>query len=211
MAERFAEKTQSTDTPVEKISFEDFVQQYEGQPVEWHAGKVVKKVSNNERHQLILGFLYGILSYMLAIKPKGRVYLAGLPMFIADTQPAREPDLMIILEDKFENVQTNRLMGAADIAVEVVSPGSDTVDRGAKFNEYENAGVQEYWLIDPIRKSVWIYALDDEKHYQRIGKDKTIISRVLPDFSLDIDILWQDELPAGPELVEIVEEMLNKG
>lgn len=209
MAEQFAEKPQSSDVLEENISFEHFVKRYEGQSVEWHAGKVVKKMSNNEKHQLILGFLYGILSYMLAIKPKGRVYLAGLPMFIADTQAAREPDLMIILEDKFENVQTNRLMGAADIAVEIVSPGSNSVDRGPKFDEYEKAGVQEYWLIDPQHQEVFVYALNDKGSYRNINPKNKVISYLLPDFSLDIEILWQDELPAGPALMELINKMLK--
>lgn len=209
MTDKLIDQRQIPAVLEENISFDDFVKRYEGQRVEWHAGKVVEKMTNNENHQIILGFLYNLLSYFLAIKPIGRVYLAGLPMFISDDKPAREPDLMVILQDKFDRVKPTRLEGAADIAVEIVSPGSDMIDRGVKFKEYETAGVREYWLIDPIRKAVDIYVLNNDKLYQRIRNNTHITSQVLPEFHLEIAVLWQDELPAGPALVEIVNGMLE--
>ena len=106
----------------EDISFEAYLTQFNGQNTEWHAGKVVQKMSNNERHQLILGFIFTLLTLYLSSKKSGRVFLAGFPMYISDDVPAREPDLMVVLNHKLEKVTETYLDGPADVVCEVVSP-----------------------------------------------------------------------------------------
>ena len=191
----------------DNISFETFLERYNAQPVEWHAGKVVKKVSNNPQHNFIVFFMAQLLSFFMADDKLGKVITDGVPMYISGDVPARQPDIMVLLTPNLNKITSTHVEGTADIVVEVVSPGSSTVDRGAKFTEYETAGVREYWLIDPIRKQVDIYALDDGGYYQRISKDEQLISHVLPNFALQNDILWQDDLPAGSDLLALVANM----
>ncbi|MEO1165302.1 MAG: Uma2 family endonuclease, partial [Chloroflexota bacterium] len=184
------------------ITFTDFLTQYEGQRAEWHAGEVVPKVTNNTRHNLIQGFLYQLLSMFLDLTDMGQVILAGVPMYIDDDSPAREPDLMILLNENSERLKARHLEGAVDIAIEIVSPGSDSIDRGTKFVEYESAGVREYWLIDPLRNEAIIYALNDEGRYQRIASTQ-LTSHILPQFSLDTALLWQEKLPNSIAILEL--------
>lgn len=193
----------------EQMSFADFLVKYDGQAAEWHAGKVVEKMSNNPQHNFIVFFLAQVLSFFLSEREQGKVITDGVSMHINDTVPARQPDIMVLLSSNLDKLTSKHLNGPADIVVEVVSPGSSTVDRGAKFTEYENADVREYWLIDPLRKQVDIYALVGDGYYQRINKEARIMSRLLPDFALDNDILWQDELPTGRDLLAIVDGMAS--
>lgn len=195
----------------EDVTFADFLATYEGQRVEWHAGKVIQNVSNNERHQLLLGFLYQLLSVYLDLTDNGRVYLAGLPMFIADDQPAREPDLLVLRPAHYERIREQYIDGAADVVVEIVSPGSAAVDRGDKFVEYEAAGVPEYWLIDPIRHALTVYALDDDGHYRALAADDTgkVASRVLPGFTLMPATLWQETLPTSVAIMALAQAMVD--
>lgn len=210
MTNQLYPEIQETVVLAEGISFEDYLVQYEGQSTEWHAGKVVQKVSNNTRHQMILLFLSTLLTLFLSSKKSGKVFLAGLPMYINDDVPAREPDLIVMLNSQLERVKSNRLEGPADIAVEIVSPGSGTEDRATKLFEYENAGVPEYWLIDPIRKEASIYILNVDGKYERQPEDdqNRLQSTVLDGFAFDATILWQDELPEGINIMPIVETML---
>lgn len=209
MTDKPYSETQEQIILAQNLSFEDYVVQYEGQSTEWHAGKVVQKVSNNTQHQLILGFLYTVMTLYLSSKQSGEVYLAGLPMYISDDVPAREPDLMVVLKHHSDNVKSNRLEGPADIAVEIVSPGSGTDDRATKLFEYEKAGVPEYWLIDPIRKEASIYIFDNDKYVRHPEDDKKRLqSTILGGFVLDATILWQDNLPQGFEVLPLVEAML---
>jgi len=212
MTDQFYPELQDPIVLAENISFDDYLVQFEGQSTEWHAGKVVQKVSNNTQHQIILGFLFTLLTFYLSSKKSGKVFLAGLPMYISDNVPAQEPDLIVMLNSQLERVKSNRLEGPADIALEVVSPGSGTDDRATKLFEYENAGVPEYWLIDPIRKEASIYILNDDGQYERHPENdlKQLQSTILDKFVLDPQILWQNELPEGIEILPFVTEMLEE-
>lgn len=191
----------------EGVSFEDFVQQYDGQPVEWHAEKVLEIVSNNETHQVLLGFLYTLLNLYLGITKVGKVYLDGYPMFISNDLPAHQPDLLIVLNENLERVQATYLEGAADIVVEIVSPSSEDIDRGEKFIEYEQAGVKEYWLIDPIRDEAFVYVLSADGYYKQRPNDGKLSSTLLDGFELSLDILWDVERPEGLELIQLAQDM----
>ena len=84
------------------------------------------------------------------------------------------------------------LDGPADLVVEIVSPDSLERDRGAKFYEYEKAGIPEYWLVDPLRQRVEFYQLDAEARYRLVEPDAQNVyhSAVLPDLRLRVEWLW---------------------
>lgn len=203
---------ESTSIKANYLTFGDFLHQYDSQHYEWHMGKVVEKVTNNTQHNAIMGFLFQLLNLFLDIKGVGKVILAGVPMYLGDDKPAREPDLMVILNDNLPNLKDKYFDGAVDIAVEIVSPGSVTADRGAKFIEFEQAGVREYWLIDPIREEAVFYTLNDEGYYKRlqVGNDGNLTSRVLAGFMLDPEILWRETLPEGMAVVRMAQALVDR-
>jgi len=168
-------QTQTNTPPTgEKISFWDYVKAYnsvEGMRTEWAAGTVERHMTNNVKHQDILGFLFLLFRFFLDKKQLGKVVLAGVPMYVGDDKPAREPDLMIVLEAHKERLKATYLDGIADVVVEIVSPDSDERDRGKKYVEYEQIGVPEYWLIDPIRSEADVYVLGEDRHYHRAARD----------------------------------------
>lgn len=203
----------------EDISFEEFLKKYDGQHAEWVLGKVEVQVSNNIVHQKILGFLYALLNTFLSFKPVGQIVLAGYSMKIGDDKPAREPDLMIVLNEHAHQLQITYLDGPADIAVEVVSPESAERDYGAKFVEYEAAKVREYWRFDPQRQLADIYVLTEmldegvkafRYHRTQIDESGRLVSSVLPGFSLDSTILWRDPLPDARAIFEMVEQWVSE-
>lgn len=210
MVERIAPPPTETQAP-EMVTFQEFLKQFEGQYAEWLMGKVEVYVSNNDKHQELLGFLVMLLGYYLGITKIGVFRLAGLPMYISDDQPARQPDLMIILTDHLDRLTPNYLNGSADICVEIVSPESAERDYGAKFVEYEAAGVREYWLIDPLRQRAEFHHLTGDGVYHRLPLDGMgrLVSNLLPGFVLDPAILWAESLPDGLQVIEMVTTMTN--
>ncbi len=69
-------------------------------------------------------------------------------------------------------------------------------DRGDKFIEYEAAGVREYWLIDPDREQAEFYQLTEAGRYHLMPiTEGRFNSKVLPYFWLQVDWLWQKDLP----------------
>ena len=212
MTDQLIDNMQTITALEEGISFQDFLQKYDGQSVEWHAGKVFTTVSNNITHQRIIKFLSSLIGLFVEIHEIGEMILAGFPMYISDKVPARQPDIMVVLNEHRDRIHHNFFEGPVDIAVEIVSPGSERVDRGEKFIEYEEAGVPEYWLFDPIRKEANIYALNDEGHYQRVPLDEKdrLVSTILNGFVLSPDVLWKENLPNGTEIMDMVKAMTTR-
>lgn len=208
MSENFLPKLQQDTVIAEGISFKAFLERYEDQAVEWHAGKMIAKVSNNATHQFILGFRHHLFSHFLALHNLGVALFDGYQMYVSDDTPALQPDLMVILNENKERIQPQYLEGAVDLVLEVLSPSTSSVDRGAKFDEYEAAGVQEYWLIDPMRSHVQAYALDAENRYQPIERrESRFYSSVLIGFYIDPAWLWRETLPNSIEALEFVQAM----
>lgn len=206
-----SEKIFAQDTIIEEnVSFEDFCLRYEGQNVEWHAGKVIQKMSNNEQHQAFLMFLSVLFSLYLGYRKMGKVYTDGYQMRLGDDVPARQPDLLIVFKEHYDRIKHQYLDGAADVVVEIISPATGHVDRGDKYYEYQNGAIPEYWIIDPESKRVDVYHLDDEGHYQPIHGNGKIISKELPNFVLDVALFWQNDLPEGQQVVDLVQGMLKE-
>jgi Uma2 family endonuclease len=109
----------------------------------------------------------------------------------------REPDVLVVLKEHLERLEPTFLAGPADLVVEVVSDESVGRDRGEKFEEYREAGIPEYWLLDPRVEQADFYWLDDRGRYLPTPVETGGIyrSRVLSDFWMRVDWLWQQPLP----------------
>ncbi|MBZ0301356.1 MAG: Uma2 family endonuclease [Anaerolineae bacterium] len=194
----------------EGVSFEDFLKRYAEQHAEWLMGKVILGGSNNRPHQRIQMFLGTLVNLFLNLTGLGEVLSAGTPMLIHADRPAREPDLMVVLVEHRDRIRENWLEGPADIAVEIVSPESTIRDRGDKFKEYQESGVAEYWLIDPVHRDADFWALNAEGSYEPRPRDAQgrLTSAVLPGFALDPALLWDDANLYRVNLSELVQQML---
>ncbi|HEY5586319.1 MAG TPA: Uma2 family endonuclease [Ruminiclostridium sp.] len=101
-----------------------------------------------------------------------------------------EPDITIICDSsKLDEKGCN---GAPDLIVEVMSPSSVKKDRFTKFNEYEMAGVKEYWIVEP-EGIVSVFILQSDDRYGRpemyTDEDKITVS-IFPDLIVDLSIVF---------------------
>ena len=110
---------------------------------------------------------------------------------------ARKPDVFVVLKDNPGQILEREFLGAADIAIEVISDKSVYRDRTTKFDEYEAAGIREYWLIDPrpSRKRADFYRLDETGRYQTVplGVSQIFRSAVVTGFWLNTEWLWLED------------------
>ena len=75
-----------------------------------------------------------------------------------------EPDISIVCDkSKLDNKGCN---GAPEMIIEIISPLSVKMDRVIKFNKYEKAGVQEYWIVEPDQKLVSVFVLQGNQIWQ---------------------------------------------
>lgn len=195
--------------PPRPLTFDEFLIQFAGKHAEWHSdGTVEIVVSTQITHNRITRFLSTLLGLYLGFRPIGELLTAPYPQRVP-SYPAREPDLMVVRDDRRKAVTANALDGPADIAIEVVSPESAERDYSVKYREYEAAGVQEYWLIDADRRVFDIHERGADGRYQRRLPDSSqfMTSALLPGFALDPRLLWQEPLPQGGELLALISDM----
>jgi Uma2 family endonuclease len=69
-----------------------------------------------------------------------------------------QPDVFIVSDLK--KIDARGVRGAPDWVAEVLSPSTASHDQTRKLSAYERAGVREYWLIDPIDRTLTIYQLE---------------------------------------------------
>lgn len=193
-----AENGAPTAAPHAKMTYEEFLAQAdEDVPAEWVDGEIILMSPASQRHQVLGDFLTALLRFFVEAKRLGLVLSAPFQMKLETRPSGREPDLLFISSDRLDRLKEMYLDGPADLAVEIISTDSRARDRGEKFYEYEQGGVREYWLIDPLRKQAEFYLLGDDKLYQLapIGKDGKFHSAVLKGLYLRVDWLWQEPLP----------------
>ena len=181
-----------------KMTYEEFLAWAgDGSHVEWVDGEVIPMSPVSQAHQLIANFVVSLFQHFVENKQSGRVLSAPFQMKLETRPSGREPDVMFVSSERLNLFKNAYLDGPADLAVEVISPESQARDRGDKFYEYEQGGVREYWLIDPMRKQAEFYLRDDEGIYRlaSIGDDGIFHSRVLDGLYLKVEWLWSEPLP----------------
>jgi Uma2 family endonuclease len=108
----------------------------------------------------------------------------------------RRPDVLFFSKSRTHLVGEKAMEGPPDLAVEVISPSSIEVDREDKFNQYREAGVQSYWIIDPELRTVDAWELIDG-NYVRIAHaqgDATVKLPPFPDLEILLARLWRRKL-----------------
>lgn len=194
------------------VSEHDYMEHYSEDHHEWVGGVVLKMSPVSFQHDEITGYLRELFRAYFAIKAGGVVKSDPFVMRLTlkDKVTRRQPDLQVILQDSFDSLKDTYTDGAADICIEVVSSTSSATDYGNKFTEYEQAGVKEYWIIDPLRKSATFYCLSDENLYQQQAiADESYQTPLLSGLKIHVPTLWQTPLPDIIQTVKSVQEMLT--
>ena len=100
----------------------------------------------------------------------------------------REPDILMLLDAADPRYQDAYWLGA-DLVVEVVSPDRPERDTEEKVLDYAEAGIPEYWIVNPLDATITVLVLDGPA-YSRHGlfrRGERATSRLLPGFSVSVD------------------------
>ena len=116
-------------------------------------GALVVTPSPTSDHQIVSAGLFGQL--LAACPPGYRLLFAPLDIVLSH-RDVLQPDLLVARRDRIER---RGVRGRPELAVEVLSPGSQVVDRSLKFERYERAGTPAYWLADPEALTLTAYEL----------------------------------------------------
>ncbi len=158
----------------------------ENQRWEFVHGEVIMNSPASLRHQDIVGFLYSLLRLHCEARAQGRV-LAGPAALLVLPQVVREPDVFVLPPGPVEEGPGGLILTRPLFVVEVASPSTRRMDLEDKAQEYAQAGVPEYWVLDPEEPALYQHVLGDEGAYHRHRHTQGWVwSRVLPGFGLQV-------------------------
>lgn len=200
--------TKTTPSP-QRMTYEEWQQHdHEGGLSEWINGEVTIMPPPSILHQRLVVFLTTLLTLFVQIHRLGVVLTAPVAMRATPDGNAREPDLLFVATEHTDRLTHRELSGPADLVIEVVSDESVSRDRTDKFYEYQEAGVREYWIIDPRpgKERVDFYVLDGKQRYQPIPvlEDNLYRSTVIAGLWINITWLWETEPNALTALSQVV-------
>ncbi len=161
--------------------------------IELARGTLVVPAMPTTEHQDIVGNIYVALRAYVRTHKAGRVSLAPLPVRLREGI-IREPDVLVMLNEHLDRI-ASQYWGPPDLVVEVLSPATQATDRGEKMHEYAQAGVAEYWIVEPESHSVAVHRLSGATYAaaMRYTNDMQIESAVLPGFALPVADIFSIE------------------
>ena len=140
-------------------------------------------------HQELVGqFTKAIGQYIDAHGGLCKVYPAPFAVFLnADERNYVEPDISVVCDrDKLDEYGCN---GAPDWIIEIASPSDSHRDYGIKLFKYRTAGVREYWIVNPMTRTVTVYDFEDVSGTDQYTFDDEISVRIYEDLTLRISSL----------------------
>ncbi|MDE7479018.1 MAG: Uma2 family endonuclease [Lachnospiraceae bacterium] len=166
------------------------LEQYEALPenrrVEVFEGVVYDMSSPSQIHQTLSMELSNIIyNYIKNKKGSCQVFSAPFDVKLSD-KPLTivQPDIMVICnKDKLDGKRCN---GAPDYIIEIVSPGNPSDDYIRKLYYYKNAGVREYWIVDPRRKMVTVNYFEENMLNIQYSFDSTIKVNIYDDLFISL-------------------------
>lgn len=106
----------------------------------------------------------------------------------ADDETYVEPDISVICDKS--KLTDQRCNGAPDLVIEIVSPSSRKMDYSKKMVLYSDAGVREYWIVDPAKERTTVYHFEEDSAPVIYTFDQTITAGVFDQLAVTmIDLL----------------------
>ena len=168
-------------------------------------GEAFMMASPTVAHQAILVELVTQFNTWLRGKPC-QVFAAPLDVRLFPQEDHSDdmvvqPDLVVVCDRS--KLGKGSVNGPPDLIAEIVSPSTSKKELFLKFNAYLDAGVREYWVIEPEQKIVQVHIYESGHFLSSAFKgDALIPSTVLRDFSIELKSLWEAAESVVPEEIQ---------
>ena len=157
-------------------------------------GKIYTHSPVNFRHANLLDFLYFLMTGFVESRKLGKVYKEVVAVRLNSRQVFL-PDLSFFTTKQLKKLEPAYAPFAPTLAVEVLSLSSARRDTGPKFSAYEENGVKEYWLLDPIKLQHRFYKRQGEFLVEFAEHDEIIHAQTVPGFWVRRSWLDPENLP----------------
>ena len=149
-------------------------------------GMLYLKGAPTRMHEyMIMEMSFAFQTHIKKNKRKCHVYVSklGVSLF-KDDKTWVAPDIIVVCQK--DKLTDEGVSGAPDLVVEVVSPSNSSYDYLLKMMKYQQAGVREYWIVDPKLEIVSVYNFENFYKSGRYEYSDTIVSNVLEGFEICI-------------------------
>ncbi|MEL7120350.1 MAG: Uma2 family endonuclease [Bacteroidota bacterium] len=171
-----------------QLFYEEITEQVKA---EFINGEIIIHSPVKNIHTVTTGNLYKIIDTYVVENDLG--FVGFEKVLIQLTRNDYEPDICFFKEEQSKDFPDDLMFyPTPDFIIEVLSKSTETRDRGVKFEDYQNHGIQEYWIVDPATKTIEQYLLNDSTNYQLNLKARTglIHCQAVANLSIPIEIIF---------------------
>jgi len=145
-------------------------------------------------HQSSSGNLFASLYLFVRARELGTVLYAPFDVILSPNDIV-QPDLLFISNERAAILTEANAQGAPDMVVEVLSNSTRRRDETLKRDRYERFGVLEYWLVDPLRRTVRIFRRSGmgfaAPQELSAAAGDVLTTSLLPDFEMRVSNIFQ--------------------
>jgi Uma2 family endonuclease len=151
-------------------------------------GRFVLMTSPTVRHQRVVTRLV-VFFVGFADAHDGHAIVSPMDVRLADHSVV-QPDILYVSRERL-SVLHERVRGAPDLVVEVLSPSTARRDLGEKLRLYSETGIREYWLVDPAAKTFEFLVADDDGFRLALPEAEVYRSPAIAELELDLGAFWR--------------------
>jgi Uma2 family endonuclease len=151
-------------------------------------GRLLVTPAPTARHQHLVLNLARVLADC-ADRQGDRALVSPIDVVLADHSVV-QPDVVYV-RAAGSSIIRDRVEGAPDLVVEVLSPGTARRDLGEKLRLYAEAGVAEYWIVDPGLQTFEFLVRSDDGFRLRLPDGPAYRSAAIPGLELDLEAFWR--------------------
>ncbi len=177
-----------TQTQQGPFTYADYQQTPDDVRYELIEGHLIMAPAPTPRHQLISAYFMAFLVPFVKSNGLGWIFSAPVDVHLSDVN-LLQPDILFMSNERVRIIGETNLQGAPDLVIEIASTRTRTLDRTRKRELYEQFGVLEYWMADPVEKTVEQLRLENGK-FVTTGyhtRTDTLTTPLLPGLVIDLN------------------------
>lgn len=172
-----------------KLTYEDYVcYPDDGRRHEIIDGVHYVNPAPSTYHQTVSRRIQFQLYSQIELQKRGVVYNAPVDLHLTDHDIV-QPDLVVVLDEAMQIITPTKIKGVPQLVVEIISPSTDRNDRVLKKNLFEQAGVPEYWIADPLEHTLEQWVLEGERYVEREHGDEVPLT-ILNNVAVNLKEVW---------------------
>ena len=175
-------------------TYADYLKWQFEERLELFRGKIFKLSAPNTRHQQI-SINIGTTIHSFLKGRKCQAFLAPFDVRLPvknrkkdnEVTTVVQPDICVICDEA--KLDSRGCCGAPDLMVEILSPGNSKKEIRLKHELYEEAGVKEYWIVNPVEENIVVFLLNEEGKFSGLkmyAGDDTIQSFAVPGLNINL-------------------------